>query len=338
MPPPLPLPAPKATGALPVASRRNFVHATLAGAGLGLGSLLSGLAGCLPASQASRQPDLLWGRRGLSAGRLMKPRAMALDAEDQLHIVDITGRIQVFDPEGNYLRGWRTPEITQGKPTGLGFARDGTLLVADTHYFRVLFYSAQGELDTQRTIGGEHGDGPGQFHFVTDVAEDPRGHFFVGQYGQIDRIQEFDPAGKFIRAWGSQGSQPGQFSRPQALLFDSAGLLWIADACNHRIQVYDVQGANPQRVACWGTPGSEVGQLQYPYGLDFDRDGTLLVAEFGNHRIQRFSPQGEGLEAWGQVGSAAGLLHSPWALGLDSQRRLHVLDTMNHRVQRFPLA
>ncbi len=32
------------------------------------------------------------------------------------------GKVQVFDADGNYLRGWRTPEIEHGKPVGLGMA------------------------------------------------------------------------------------------------------------------------------------------------------------------------------------------------------------------------
>jgi sugar lactone lactonase YvrE len=267
----------------------------------------------------------------------MKPRAMAIDRYDQLYIVDMTGRIQVFDGDGKYQRGWRTPIITQGKPTGLGFGGDGSLLVADTHYFRVLVYTPEGDLQPERTVGGENGDAPGQFHFVTDVVQDQRNHLLIGQYGQIDRIQEFTPDGQFLRAWGSQGSQPGEFSRPQALLIDSQGLLWIADACNHRIQVFDLTLPSPELVDMWGKPGSRPGQLQYPYGMDFDVDGTVLIAEFGNHRIQRFSRHGEPLELWGDAGKDAGLFDSPWALAIDSQRRMHVLDTMNHRVQRFQL-
>lgn len=264
---------------------------------------------------------------------------MTLDQHDELYIVDITGRIQVFDSEGSFKRGWRTPIIKQGKPTGLGIGTDGTLLVADTHYFRMLCYTREGTLLNQRTIGGVHGDGPGQFHFVTDVAQDRRGHYFIGQYGQVDRIQEFDPEGTFLRSWGNQGSAAGEFSRPQALTIDQHGFLWVADACNHRIQVFDVgDSKEPRLVDVWGVAGSAPGQLQYPYGIDFDIDGTLLIAEFGNHRVQRFSRTGEALEAIGKAGSDAGQFQSPWALAIDSRRRLFVLDTMNHRVQRYQLS
>lgn len=292
-------------------------------------------SGCVPQSTSAGEPELVWGRRGLSDGRLMKPRAMVIDPSDTLYIVDMTGRIQCFDVDGNFLRGWRTPEIKQGKPTGLAWSNDGQLLVADTHYFRMLVYSPNGELIEQRTIGGEHGDEPGQFHFVTDVVQAANQNYFIGQYGQIDRIQEFDPKGNFIRMWGSQGSEPVQFSRPQGLMVDQQGLLWVADACNHRIQVFDTQASVPELVKCWGEFGAAPGQLKYPYGFVFDKDDTLLIAEYGNHRVQRFSRDGEPLGILGGLGDAPGQFLSPWALGLDSTGKLHVLDTMNHRVQRF---
>ncbi|MGN6544674.1 MAG: hypothetical protein ACTHK7_06475 [Aureliella sp.] len=299
-------------------------------------SLLSVTAGCTAQSGNTRQPDLIWGKKGLSAGRLMKPRAMAIDASDQIYLVDMTGRIQIFDRDGHYLRGWRTPEIRNGRPTGLGIAQDGSLLVADTHSFRVLFYSPDGELQNERTIGGEFGNEPSQFHFVTDVVQDRRGHVLAGQYGQIDQIQEFDASGQFLRRWGRQGSDLESFARPQGLLVDDQGLLWIADACNHRILTFRLDGPEPELIRHFGTAGSQPGQLQYPYGIGFDRDGTLLVAEYGNHRVQRFSVEGESLEIWGRPGNQPGEFSSPWALAIDSHGATHVLDTLNHRVQRFP--
>ncbi len=313
-------------------SRRHWLITT--GATLGL----SAIAGCVPQTGGTRLPDLVWGRRGVASdGLLFKPRAMTIDEKDQVYIVDLTGRVQVFDADGKFLRSWRTPKIEQGKPLGMAIGIDGQVIVSDTHYFRVLFYSRDGVIDESRTIGGVNGDEPGQFQFVTDTIQAANGHFFIGHYGQSDMIQEFDPAGQFVRRWGTQGSEPGQFSRPQTLLFDKAGLLWVADACNHRIQVFSLDGPEPKLERIWGRPGSAPGELQYPYGMDFDSDGTLLIAEFGNHRIQRFSPDGRSLEIWGSAGKEPGQLTNPWALIVDSKRRLHVLDTMNHRVQRFQL-
>lgn len=317
--------------------RRSFLESLAIAGVCGPIALLSAIVGCVENVAKDRQPDLVWSRRGTSPGRLLKPRAMVVDRDGHIVVVDKLGRLQVFQGDGTFIRGWRTPEIKHGLPTGLGLAKDGSILVADTHYHRILFYSIDGELQSRRTIGGVFGDAPGEFHFVTDVCQDDRGHIYTGQYGQVDQIQEFSPDGEFIRRWGKQGSDLGDFARPQGLLVDRDGLLWVADAHNHRVQVFRVDGPRPELVKMWGKQGRAVGKLQYPYGLEIDLDGTVLLAEYGGHRVQRFTADGAPLEVWGSPGSQAGQFDSPWALALDSQHFLHVLDTLNHRVQRFPM-
>lgn len=304
---------------------------------LGFGAALAVSSGSVPQTSGQPKPNLIWGRMGFSEGRFQKARAITISPIDELYIVDKMGRIQVFDVDGNYKRSWSTPLIEQGKPVGLCWSNDDHLIVADTHYFRVLFYTPEGQLVESRTIGGELGDGPGQFAFVTDVVQNKLGHYIVGQYGQTDRIQEFDAEGKFIRMFGAQGREVGQFSRPQGLELDDQGLLWIADSCNHRIQIYDMTPDQPKLVDFWGTAGEGAGHLQTPYGLAFDHDGTLLVCEYGNHRIQRFTREGKSLEIWGGFGKEPGQFLHPWGLALDSKRRMHVLDSENYRVQRFDL-
>ncbi|MEM9411866.1 MAG: hypothetical protein AAGA30_12175, partial [Planctomycetota bacterium] len=109
--------------------------------------------GCIESDQSEHEVEI-WGRRGIEDGRFQKPRAIAVDASNHLYIVDMTGRIQVFDEKFNLVNAWRTPEIRMGKPCGMTVANDGTLMVADTHYHRILFYDIQGNLDESRTIGG----------------------------------------------------------------------------------------------------------------------------------------------------------------------------------------
>jgi sugar lactone lactonase YvrE len=293
--------------------------------------------GCLSDVSPPGQPEQVWGRRGISAGRLQKPRAMAMDAKNQLYIVDMTGRIQVFSATGEYLRGWRTPAIEQGKPCGLDFGRDGNLLVADTHYFRVLVYTPEGQLLEQRTIGGESGRGPGQFNFVTDAVQDSHGCYYVSEYGECDRVQKFTPEGKYVLQWGGRGREPGQFARPQSLAVDADDHLWVADACNHRIQVFDATGTEARLVTCWGEEGSQPGQLGYPYGLALDGQGHVYVCELGNHRVQKFTLDGRSLGCWGTSGRRQGELSNPWAVVLDPQGRVFILDTYNHRVQQIRL-
>jgi DNA-binding beta-propeller fold protein YncE len=279
----------------------------------------------------SAEPECVWGKRGVQPGDFVKPRAIAIDSQDRLYIVDFTARIQVYDRDGNYQGiTWTTPDYRNGRPSGLSIDRDGNLLVSDSHYHCLRIYTPEGEL--LRTIGGEAGTGPGQFAYICDAVQDADGYFYVAEFGENQRIDKLDAEGRFLKSWGSQGSEPGQFSRIRALALGPDGNLYVADACNHRIQVFDLDGA---LLRCWGQAGEEPGQLKYPYDLAFGPHGDLYVVEYGNHRVQRFTPEGVSLGCWGGPGGLPGQLHCPWALAVDSKGRVHVCDSENHRVQRI---
>ena len=304
---------------------------------LGVAGGLAFASSCERPSTLTGQLEKVWGRRGILDGEFQKPRAIAIDQEDQLYIVDMTGRIQVFDVEGVHQRTWRTPSIKFGKPCGLSFDREGNLMVADTHYYRILFYSRAGKLLRNRTIGGKHGDAIGEFSFVTDAAQDSQGNYYVAQYHEHDRIQKFSPTRKFQLRWGKLGEGPSEFNRPQNLAMDARDRLWVADSCNHRVQVFDTRLTPPQLVTSWGTAGTGPGELKYPYDILLDGTGHVYLCEFGNHRVQKFTQDGTWLAAWGQPGRREGELHNPWGFARDSTGRLHVLDSMNHRIQRITL-
>ncbi len=289
-----------------------------------------GLSGC----RGSRtEPELVWGRRGVQEGELVKPRAAAIDEQDRLYLVDWTARIQVFDRDGRHLqRTWTTPDYRNGRPSGLSIDRDGNLLVSDSHYNCLRVYSPDGQL--LRTLGGELGTAPGQFSYVSDAVQDAEGFYYIAEFGEAQRITKLDAAGRFVLCWGEPGSQPGQFARIRALALGPDGLLYVADACNHRLQVFTTTG---KLVRCWGQPGTERGQLSYPYDLAFSRGSPpyLYVVEYGNHRVQKFTPAGQSLGCWGGAGRGPGRFCNPWALVVDSRGRVHVVDSDNDRVQRI---
>lgn len=293
---------------------------------------LVALSGCDQEKSTIGIRERTWGRLGISEGRFQKPRALAVDKNDRVYIVDMTARIQVFDADGNFIRSWQTPIHDNGRPTGMSIDRDGNLAVADTHYFEVLFYSPEGEL--LRKFGPDHGPGPGQFGLVTDVVEDSQGNYYVSEYGELDRIQKFDHDGKFLLQWGQHGEGPSEFSRPQGLEVDDQDRVWVADSANHRIQVFDSQG---KLLFMWGTEGTALGQLSYPYNLALDGQGHVYVVEMGNGRVQKFTLDGKSLGAWGIQGSGDDQLFNPWALGIDRKGHVYILDTGNNRVQRVKM-
>jgi DNA-binding beta-propeller fold protein YncE len=298
---------------------------------LGLLSVCLGVStGC---GRDQAEPELVWGKRGVAGGGLVKPRAIAIDSKDRLYLVDWTARIQVFDRNGRFLNlSWTPPDYRNGRPSGLSIDRDGNLIVSDSHYNCIRIYTPAGKL--LRTLGGQMGTEPGQLSYISDAVQDKDGFFYIAEFGENQRITKLDSDGGFVTCWGSPGSEPGQFARIRALALGPDGNLYAADACNHRIQVFTTAG---KLVRVWGKAGHEPGELSYPYDLAFSpgRDPQLYVIEYGNNRVQKFTLEGKSLSCWGGPGRDPGRFASPWALAVDSRGRVHVVDSDNDRVQRI---
>jgi len=294
-----------------------------------LTAAVMGCGGCDGGSPTTK--DIFWwGGAGRTNGKFFKPRGIAI-ADGRVYVVDMTGRIQVFGPDGRWLATWRLEQINRGYPSGLGVRPDGCLGVADTHNFRVLIYTPAGE---RVQVIGREGGGEGEFTYVTDVAFDADGNVFVSEHGRVPRVQKFDKAGRFVKMWGASGDQPGAFIRPQGLAVDRGGSVYVADASAHRIQKFSGDGVLQ---AVIGEPGHGPGQVMYPYDVAVLPNGNLAVCEYGNNRVQVFDREGASLGTWGGPGREPGQFATPWGLAPLAGRGLYVTDRGNHRVQVLPV-
>lgn len=283
-------------------------------------------AGCGDGSQ----PEAMWLETGTAPGQVVYPRGISYSPKDDtFYVVDRLARVQHLDREGKYLGGWQMPEYQTGKPVGMTVGPDGNVYIPDTHYHRVMVYTPQGQLVRK---WGKFGKAPGEFIFPTDVAFDDKGHIFVSEFGDNDRIQVFDAVGNYLYHFGRFGNGDGEFSRPQSMVIDK-GLLYVTDACNHRLCVFKTDGTF---VRSMGGVGSDPGQFRFPYGLDLDEDGRLVVCEFGNNRVQLVDKEtGKGLKTWGHAGRDPGQLAYPWGVAVDKKNRVIAVDAGNNRLQVF---
>ncbi|HSH15502.1 MAG TPA: 6-bladed beta-propeller, partial [Verrucomicrobiae bacterium] len=231
------------------------------------------------------------GARGTALGQFNKPRSLAVDKEDNLYVVDMTGRVQKFSPRGDFLLSWQMPETDLGKPKGMACDARGNIIVIEPHYSRINHFTPDGALVEH---WGAKGTTAGEFSLPRAVAVSSRGDLFVSEYTRAERVQSFDGATKTpLLSFGIAGNKPGQFNRPEGLAFDGSDRLYVADSCNHRIQIFSPQG---QWLASYGQPGSGPGELSYPYDIRVDAQGRQYVCEFGNSRIQIFDPDHRSLE------------------------------------------
>lgn len=166
-------------------------------------------------------------------------------------------------PHGFYVDHDGNVWITDGKAgngkghTVIKFAPDGKVLM---------------------TLGkpGVAGNAPDLLDTPSDVITAANGDIFIADgHGVMaghttnDRIVKLSKDGKFIKAWGQHGSEPGEFDVPHSLALDSAGRLYVADRSNSRIQVFDTDG----------NLAAEWHQFGRPSSVFIDKNDMLYVAD-----------------------------------------------------------
>ena len=270
------------------------------------------------------------GSRGNAPGLFVKPRSVVVDRNDNVYVCDMTGRVQKFNPEGNYLLQWQMPEIERGRPKGMALDHKGNIIVVEPHYSRINHFTPEGRLVSQ---WGRHGRERGELSFPRAIAIASDGSAFVSEFQIVERLQKFDLArGSVQIEIRGAGHGPRQFNRAEGLSLDDAGNLYVADSCNHRVQVFDGDGAFLRE---HGGPGAARGEFSYPYDVRVDEQGRQYVCEFGNSRVTVLDADDQVLEVIGSAGSAPGLFNNPWSLALDSHGNLYIADSQNHRVQKL---
>jgi iron(III) transport system ATP-binding protein len=292
-----------------------------------LSCLLS--AGCAESSAAPQLPVrgvTTWSVPANGAS-IPAPRAVHATAAGEIYVLDNAGRVLVYDENGKILRQWWMPDYSVGRPEKIVRLRDGRLVVADTHYHRIVFFNDQGEVLEKR---GSLGHEPGQYIYPVAVVEDDSENLYVGEYGDNDRVQKFDKEGNFLLQFGSQGTLPGQFQRPSGMLWH-AGKIYIVDAFNNRIQVFSEAGEFLEVL------GGAEGNLNYPYDIAMSAQEELFVVEYAAGRVSKFDLGGKLLGRFGVSGSSEGEFSTPWGMTVDAQSRVFVADTGNRRVVRLEL-
>ncbi len=270
------------------------------------------------------------GERGGGLGQFNKPRSVALDAHDNLFVVDITGRVQKFGPGGVFLLDWQMPQTDLGKPKGMGRDERGNIVVVEPHYSRVNIFSDTGKLISQWGIKGTNA---GELGFPRSVAVTPSGEVYLSEYGKTERVQKFSRDGqKLLASFGGFGSGPGEFNRAEGLGLDSSGRVYVADSCNHRIQIFTPDG---KFITAYGKAGSGPGEFSYPYDIRVDPEGYQYVCEFGNSRVQILDDGNRFVEILGGRGAGPARMSNPWSIAFDSHWNLYVADSDNHRVTKF---
>lgn len=76
---------------------------------------------------------------------------------------------------------------------------------------------------------------------ISGIDQDSGGRILIGDVSE-GNVKLFAPDGRLLRVIGRKGGGPGEFTAPRYPRFGPGGLIYVADAQNPRIQVFDSAG------------------------------------------------------------------------------------------------
>jgi len=229
-----------------------------------------------------------FGSRGTKAGQFKLsdtwPRGAVATRLDEVYVLDPGNhRVQVFRPEGAYLRKWGrkgTGSSQLNKPTDLAIDAKGFVYVIDSN--RVKKFSSTGSFVKS---WGKKGTKTGMFKYgASDVAIDSAGSVYVTDTsGNSEdgfapgRVVKFTSTGKHLRTWtGAKTPSKGFFSPHLDIAIDPSDNIYVnayyADAVYRFSPAGDLTGTitGPDTV-----DGNSAGG---PMSITVDLLGNLYVA------------------------------------------------------------
>ncbi len=291
-------------------------------------------------------PDRVFGSSGSNEGQLNAVRDVAIAADGTIYVADSQNhRVQVFSPDGAFLRSWGTygtvdsgnaPGGTFNEPWGIAVGTDGSVYVADTWNHRVHKFGADGNFITMWGVPGL-AEQPDQFWGPRGIAVDDDDRVYVTDTGN-NRVVVFDSVGNFETQFGSNGINPGEFDEPVGIAVGADGSVFVADTWNQRIQVFQPDGAGGFSFLREWTVSAWYGQSinNKPF-LALDGANNVYITDPDGYRVLMFDSQGIFLRGWGAPSSGIDGFGIPSGIAVDAENRVWVTDAENNFALRFTI-
>ncbi|MGZ4203196.1 MAG: hypothetical protein ACXVRH_14210, partial [Thermoleophilaceae bacterium] len=234
-----------------------------------------------------------FGSAGSGEGQFAHPLGLAVSGSDIYVADDQNDRIQKLTTSGGYEA--QAGGVKNAYDVGVDPAT-GNVWVVDNGGSRVVRLDPA--LGTPTPFTGAGMDTP------RALAVTPGGQVYVADTLN-ERVQELDPAGNPLAAWGVNGRNEGNLTGPEGLALAADGHLVIADTLEYAMQELGPDGGFLRR---WGNHV----KFQLESDVAVDPAGNYYVADTGHDEVQKFDPATGFLAEVGKgPGPADGQLTSP---------------------------
>ncbi len=275
---------------------------------------------------------------------ISKAGGLAVDARGDLYIVENAEfSIKKFDPTNNILLSFGSEGSGRGQfdaAAGIFADPTGQVFIADKKNVRVQVIKITGStkplvpsatdslpiVELEDTIPLEKN--------LIDISYIPG----RGIYALSDKPAKVFVLGNSSAVWGSEGKNPGEFKKPAAVTATLDGKILVADTGNHRVQIFNLDGAPFYQ---FGKAGNKAGQFSFPQGVAVNSKGRIYVSDTQNNRVQIFNNDGIYLSALGDPSDntrrSEGFvqLRFPKSIAVDSKNQVYILEPENCKVQIF---
>ena len=136
------------------------------------------------------------------------------------------------------------------------------------------------------------------------------------------RVTVHDENGKFLFAFGSEGSDPGCFAKLRDIAFGSDGLMYVSDK-------------GTKRVSVWSKEGAFMREFQPKYAptcIAATSDNHLLITSHSSNIVMVYTLEGELIHEFGGLGVERGRFNLPSGICVDDNGVVYIVDRGNNRV------
>ncbi len=130
--------------------------------------------------------------------------------------------------------------------------------------------------------------------------------------------------------WGKKGTNAGEFREPTGIAL-STDEVFVSDARNARIQVFDLTGKFKREFGNTGTKNQKLGR---PMNLAIHAN-ELYVADYFNDKIKIYSLSGDFKRSVGGSGDQPGEFNAPAGIDVADNGDIYIADFYNQRIQQL---